>query len=187
MPSRIQITTPRLTLVGANDALLRAAIDGRSVLAKTLNATVSSEWPPEHLDEAALRWALDASENMPADAVWRMYLITLRSTLADPLAGIAPIAIGTCGFKGAPDCDGQVEVGYSIVPSHQRNGYATEATRALMALAYRHGARTVIAETYPELVASRRVMEKCGMVLGGEGSEPGVIRYAHHHDLIGQR
>ena len=183
MKSGIEITTLRLTLVGADGALLRAAIEGRGAVAEALNMTVAKEWPPEHLDEAALRWALNASENTPADAIWRMYFITL----VGKLGGIEPIAIGTCGFKGAPDRDNQVEVGYSIVPSYQRNGYATEATRALMALAYRHGARTVIAETYPELIASRRVMEKCGMVPVGEGSEPGVIRYAHHHDLIGQR
>ena len=156
-----------------------AAIAGRLALADALNATVPNEWPPEHLDEAALRWALDASEKMPMDAIWRMYFITLTVD--------AHIAIGTCGFKGAPDRDGQVEVGYGIVPSHQRNGYATEATRALMALVYRLGARTVIAETYPEPIASRRVMEKCGMVRVGDGSEPGVIRYAHRHDLVAQQ
>jgi RimJ/RimL family protein N-acetyltransferase len=35
----------------------------------------------------------------------------------------------------------------------------------------------VIAETYPELKPSIRVMEKNGLVYVDDGSEPGVIRY----------
>jgi ribosomal-protein-alanine N-acetyltransferase len=72
-----------------------------------------------------------------------------------------------------------VEVGYSLLPAYQNKGFATEATAALIAAAYRNGAKQVLAETLPHLIASRRVMEKCGMVFVGPGSEDGVIRYAH--------
>jgi [ribosomal protein S5]-alanine N-acetyltransferase len=35
----------------------------------------------------------------------------------------------------------------------------------------------IIAETFPELKPSIRIMEKCAMVFIGEGSEEGTIRY----------
>ncbi|MGH7232685.1 MAG: GNAT family N-acetyltransferase [Nitrospiraceae bacterium] len=46
------------------------------------------------------------------------------------------LTIGNGGFKGAPTADGTVELGYSILPEHQRHGCATEAVSTLVASAY---------------------------------------------------
>jgi RimJ/RimL family protein N-acetyltransferase len=71
-----------------------------------------------------------------------------------------------------------VEVGYSICPEYQRRGFASEATRALIAHAFASPQVTrVDAETLPELEPSISVMLKCGMRFLGPGSEPGTIRY----------
>lgn len=86
--------------------------------------------------------------------------------------------IGTAGYKGPPDPEGTVEVGYGIVRDRQRRGYASETVRGLLANAFvRAAVRRVIAETYPELAGSIGVLRKCGFRHVGEGSEPGVIRY----------
>ena len=170
MPARIEIATARLLLVGADAALLNAELAGREVLGSELGVTVPSHWPPKHMDEPAIRWMLALVERLPTDAPWRMYYILLPGTPS--------LVIGTCGYKGLPDTDGAVEIGYSVLNDHWRCGYASEAASALVASAWRHGAQQAIAETYPALTASRRVMEKCGMVLVGQGSEAGVIRYA---------
>jgi RimJ/RimL family protein N-acetyltransferase len=71
-----------------------------------------------------------------------------------------------------------VEVGYGIVRDQHRQGYASEATRGLLARAFASPEVTrVTAETYPELVGSIGVLRRCGFRFIGEGSEPGVIRY----------
>jgi [ribosomal protein S5]-alanine N-acetyltransferase len=168
--SLITIETPRLALLGADRDVLLAALDGTRALEESIDATVPADWPPEHLDEPTLYWMLDGLRSQPAETPWRMYLIVLNGERRE--------AIGTCGYKGPPDAEGMVEVGYSVVPSRQRQGYATEATTALVDLAIRHGARSVAAETFPELVASVRVMEKCGLTFIGPGSEARTIRYA---------
>ena len=174
MKHQIEIITPRLRLVGASVVLLRAQLVSDAALSAALNADVPSSWPPEHIDTAAIQWTLAQVQTLPDDAIWRMYYITLPST---PEA--AATAIGTCGFKAAPDALGMVELGYSVLPAYQRRGFASEATTALMDAAYAAGAREVVAETLPHLTASRRVMVKCGMQLRGPGSQEGVIRYAH--------
>jgi len=57
-----------------------------------------------------------------------------------------------------------------MLEAHQRNGYCTEAVKALIAWAFGHPAvQTVIAHTLPELAPSIRVMEKCGLSFAGEG------------------
>ena len=179
------LTTPRLTCVAGIDSLLRAALTSPAALAKNLSVAVPDAWPPEHIDDDAIRWMLKLSDQMPADCFWGMYFIVLQ----EPFNAPEPTLIGTCGYKGPPDKDGQVEIGYSLLGAFQRCGYASEAAMALIKNAYQNGARNVIAETLPHLTPSRRVMEKCGMVFVGDGAgagaEAGVIRYAHVRERQG--
>ncbi|MBD0327516.1 MAG: GNAT family N-acetyltransferase, partial [Pyrinomonadaceae bacterium] len=97
----------------------------------------------------------------------------------DDAPGSRAKAIGGCGFKGKPAADGTVEIGYSMLPEFQCAGYATEAAGALVRWAFSHAeVARVIAETYPELRPSIRVLEKNGFRFIGDGSEERVIRYA---------
>ena len=89
-----------------------------------------------------------------------------------------PTLIGFVSPKGPPDREGSVEVSYGIVASHQGQGYATEAMKALVDWICRDPrTRRIVAETLPQRGASIAVMEKCGMSFLGEGTEPGSIRY----------
>ena len=70
--------------------------------------------------------------------------------------------IGEIGFVGAPS-DGSVMIGYAIVPSARRQGYATEAIAALSewALAQPEVAE-VRAQTLPDNEASIRALLRAG-------------------------
>lgn len=164
------LQTPRLRLVAATPALLRAEGDGPAPFGALLNARVPAGWPPELYDDDARRWTLNAMESRPDAVGWWMYYVVLD--------GGDPELAGVCGYKGPPGEDGTVEVGYGILPAHRRRGYAVEATAALIARAFAVPSVTrVIAETLPELVPSIGVMEKLGFTFEGDGSEPGVIRF----------
>jgi ribosomal-protein-alanine N-acetyltransferase len=163
----VLIRTERLELVAATPDTVRAAIDDVPQMGRLLDATVSRDWPPELLDDDALRWTLEKLEDPSNDPAWWLYWVVLRAPRT---------LVGTAGFKGPP-ADGTVEVGYGIVGEFQRRGYASEATQGLIDFAFSRGAKQVIAETYPELLASIGVMTKCGMRFIGDGSEERVIRY----------
>ncbi|MGH7701955.1 MAG: GNAT family N-acetyltransferase, partial [Gemmatimonadales bacterium] len=61
---------------------------------------------------------------------------------------------------------------------HQGAGYASEAVAALSRWAFSHPeVSRVIAETYPELGASRRVLERNEFRLAGSGSEERLLRF----------
>jgi RimJ/RimL family protein N-acetyltransferase len=79
------------------------------------------------------------------------------------------VMIGICGFTGPPESDGVAEIAYSIAPTYQGKGYATEAAMALVEFASASGyVRTIRAHTLAEVDASTRVLEKCGFKKIGE-------------------
>jgi len=79
------------------------------------------------------------------------------------------LAIGDVGFHGPPDADGEVEVGYALVPAARGSGLATEATGLLVTWACEQpGVRRVSARVSPANAPSRRVLERLGFARDGE-------------------
>ncbi|MDE0584042.1 GNAT family N-acetyltransferase [Planococcus sp. A6] len=72
--------------------------------------------------------------------------------------------IGDAGFKGKPDDQKQVEIGYGLLERYWNKGYATEAMNALIEWALAHEeVEKVIAETDRDNQSSIRVLEKIKM------------------------
>jgi [ribosomal protein S5]-alanine N-acetyltransferase len=73
------------------------------------------------------------------------------------------------GCKARPDEQGQVEIGYGIIPAAQNKGYATEMARAFVDwLQAQPGVRRVTAECRVDNPGSMRVLEKSGFLRVGE-------------------
>jgi ribosomal-protein-alanine N-acetyltransferase len=71
--------------------------------------------------------------------------------------------IGWCGL-GTLDETSEVEVLYLLAQRYWRRGLATEAARASLRRGFEeHGMQEIIGLVHPENVASRRVLEKCGL------------------------
>jgi RimJ/RimL family protein N-acetyltransferase len=76
--------------------------------------------------------------------------------------------VGLCSYKNAPDPDGKVEIGFGIAASRRRQGHATRAVTALLAIAGNDPpVRMLFAETSIANVASQRVLEKSGFTRVG--------------------
>jgi RimJ/RimL family protein N-acetyltransferase len=86
-----------------------------------------------------------------------------RTTDSADFAGLG-LVVGGIGFHGDPDEEGRVEIGYGIVASQRRNGYATQALHRLVERARGLGAATLIAETERENEPSQGVLRKVGFV-----------------------
>jgi RimJ/RimL family protein N-acetyltransferase len=164
------IVTERLKIVPATLASTAAALEGREALAAELGVEVPSSWPPEYLDPAAFRFTIDRLREGPEQQGWWLHFVVLA---------VSGTLIGSAGYKGPPSPGGEVEVGYGIVHDRRRRGYASEVVRGLVGRAFSfRPVERVIGETLPELTASIGVLVKCGFRFAGEGSEPGVVRYA---------
>jgi len=77
------------------------------------------------------------------------------------------LVVGAIGLFWPPS-EGNLEIGYGIVPSRRGRGYAPEATRALAEFALTApGVHTVFANVELSNPASMRVLEKAGFHRGG--------------------
>jgi RimJ/RimL family protein N-acetyltransferase len=172
----LRLTAPRLTLVAATLAHLDAELaGGPAALGALLGVAVPASWPPGEYDRAALEFFHgQLAAGGPAAVGWYgWYALAGADTAAATL-------VGAGGFLGPPDAAGVAELGYSVAPEHQRQGYATELVTALVAHAWRQPAvRTLQAHTTLANVGSVRVLERAGFVRAGVGSTPEQVRYLH--------
>jgi ribosomal-protein-alanine N-acetyltransferase len=81
--------------------------------------------------------------------------------------------IGWCGVKHIPE-DGEYDLGYRFLEEHWGKGYATEAASAVCDFARRQlQGKRVVGKAMLDNRASRRVLEKIGLVYEGEIEEEG--------------
>jgi len=72
--------------------------------------------------------------------------------------------IGDIGFKGKPDSENIVEVGYGIVPAAQNKGFATEAVNEIIKWAFSTGTvKKIVAECLIDNISSIKVLKKLNM------------------------
>ena len=89
--------------------------------------------------------------------------------------------IGDCGLFLVEGRGPEVEVAYHFGKEWWGHGYATEAATACLGYGFREcGLQEIIAISYPQHTASRRVMEKSGMKYVGNARyyEIDVVKYS---------
>lgn len=166
--------TSRLDLIAATLAHVEAELDAPSQLSALLGAEVPDGWPPGEYDRDAQEFFRDCLERGGAEVVgWYGWYAIRRSKAESPAR-----VVGAGGFLGPPTPEGEVEIGYSLLPEARGQGFATELVRALLehALAHRE-VRRVVAHTADGNEASAAVLTRAGFSLAGPGAEPGHLRF----------
>lgn len=155
---RIEVSTGRLRLVALDSELARLQATDKAAFFAALDAEVEAAWPPISNDAPKLLEKLDLLSRSPHEAGWRGWVFLMGWT-----PGGLDRAVGTGGFHGPPDENGEIEIGYAMLPSFREQGMATEAVSGLVNWAFEHAeVQSVRARTYPHLYASCRVLEKTG-------------------------
>jgi len=166
------LETERLTIIAATPEMADSELSDRNKLESLVGAKFPLNWPPPLNDENSMKWFRDYLNSNPDEVGWVVWYICQK--MPDKTLHV----IGSCGFKGKADENGVLEIGYSIMEDQQKNGYAPEAIRALINWAFKNNdVKIIVAQTFPELIPSQKVLEKCGFKFTGNGYEDGTILY----------
>jgi RimJ/RimL family protein N-acetyltransferase len=167
----LTIRLDRLELIAATREMLEAEEDLER-LGQHLRAFVPANWPTPLYDSDARQYFLGVVRENPDAVGWTAWYILLLDDMGKrTLIG----AVGACGL---PDSDGKIVIGYSLLDQFHGKGYATEALRGFLDWAKRGPSlRKVVADTFPQLTPSIRVLEKNGFVRSGAGTDEGSIRF----------
>lgn len=167
----LRLRLNRLELIAATKELLEAE-PNREDFARALQAEVPTNWPTPLYDDDARQFFLRVvSENLEAVGWTAWYILLPGEQGGTTLIG----AVGACGL---PDDDGRIIIGYSLLDQFHGRGYATEALRGFLDWVRPHPRlQTAVADTFPHLAASIRVLEKNGFVRRGAGADEGSIRF----------
>ncbi len=155
--SAVMIQTRRLNLLPLTLADLQTILKSTAALEERLSLPLSTEMLVGNAHRAIAMKISKMESTHPQLHPWYTYwLIIIRNI---------PLGVGMVGFKGSPDANGSVEIGYGIDPAYQRLGYMTEAVRGMVAWAFTDPNCKVITATLttPENIASHRVLQKVGM------------------------
>jgi [ribosomal protein S5]-alanine N-acetyltransferase len=154
------IHTPNLTLQSCTIPHLQALIEGASAFESKFGVKVVEgylEFPE------ALPYSLKQLQS-GAPETWMSYLFIHTADHA---------LIGMGGYKGAPDTEGMVEIGYGIAPAYRGRGYAREAAQGMIDYAFRQPAvEKVWAHALAEPNASVAVLKRCGLTMIEELEDP---------------
>jgi len=135
----------------------------RLVLAPLDTSGIDAPDRPTDWPEAGLADALRELCRQAGDSAWRPWLLRF------PEGAV----VGDAGFKGPPDDDGVVEMGWYIRPSHRGRGLASEAIRALIDWALTERARAFRAEIHRDNAPSLRAAARAGFrPMDGDGGDP---------------
>jgi len=149
------IQSNRLDLVSMSPTFIEAVLAGdRANAEATAGLTLPPDWPDEH-DSRFLRRRLDQMRGDPSSQQWLVRAMVLRAR--------GRSMVGHIGFHGSPETVGRAEMGYTVMPNHRRQGYATEAALAQMDWATReHGVHRFFVSIAPDNTSSLAMAAKLG-------------------------
>jgi len=154
----LTLRTPRLELVPFEPAAISQLIAGdRAAAEVTLGAMLPQEFPTADDLAGFLPIQLHRMQESPNRRDWMARLMI--SNKHD--------IIGHCGFHGPPEVIGRAEIGYTVFTPHRGQGFAKEASKALVDWAFAQGEPEVYASVAPSNQPSLAVVRSLGFTQVG--------------------
>ncbi len=107
----LHLKTARLVMVPFTVELMQAVLHDRATLSAMLDAQVPDQWPEPDFAEM-LQFEAERLAQNPERGEWMGVIIRQAERTV----------IGDMGFKGGPNEEGTVEIGYSIIPADRGQG-----------------------------------------------------------------
>lgn len=148
------ISTERLILIPVTYNITKGLANGNVTELERSGLKTNGRWPRQDTMDILpfVNKAFEKNEDATGFEFWMM-------VLKDNM-----MVIGDIGFKGVPDDNGDVEIGYGIIEEEQRKGYGFEALKAMIDWAFSQDeVKSVKADCLIDNIPSIRILQKAGM------------------------
>ena len=124
-------------------------------LEKNLNSTYCAEKVDGILKDVILSQLILGLSDSPNN--WNWYTCWFLIRKSDKKI------IGILSFKGIPNSNGEVNIGYALAEEFRHKGYMTQAVLAICKWAKQHKeVKSIIAETKTDNYSSQKLLKRCG-------------------------
>ncbi len=161
----------RLTLIANDAALAELQVENVQGFYERIGALAASSWPPEPFDADGLQWVRSSLQTDPDGEGWYGWIL-----LADTGENRKRL-VGAAVLVGRPDFDGEVELGFGLLPEAKGQGFARDAVKAVVDWALSNGAERIIVHFAKDDDGSARTLGHAGFVDTNETPYPGVARW----------
>lgn len=145
--------TDRLMIVPLTMDMIKSIINRDLVVITNLGFVLHEQWPSKDT----------------LDLLRYLYRSDLVDISGFEVWGIVKkadgIIIGDIGFKGEPNDEGLIEIGYGLVADERQKGYGTEALNTMCKWAKDNvRVKGIIAESLIDNIPSNKMLQKVGMI-----------------------
>ncbi|GAA4307765.1 GNAT family N-acetyltransferase [Nibribacter koreensis] len=120
MPS-LEIVTSRLCLLPFTQEICQQVLAGEYTALEHTGITPAPGWPDEETLDT-LPKILKNLAKVPAPTGFESWMVLKKENMT---------LIGDASFKGVPNPNGEVDLGYGIIAAEQQKGYGLEVAQAL--------------------------------------------------------
>jgi ribosomal-protein-alanine N-acetyltransferase len=148
------IVTDRLIIIPITHSIACSILNRDTKAFDKMGVNLNGKWPVQDTLDILnfIKDTLSPDDEVNGFDVW---MIVKKENMT---------AIGDAGFKGEPDENGAIEIGFGISEDEHRNGYGYEAASALINWASQNDTVKVIkADCLLDNLPSIKLLEKCGM------------------------
>lgn len=157
------IETERLKLIPLSLEQLKCSLEDLAQLGAALNLNFASDLINEPVTNAiTMKIEKMAEVDESAHPFFTYWLMAIREQ---------SLGVGFIGYKGSPDENCEIEIGYGISSECRNKGYTTEAAIGLIDWAFQDSAvQTITAiNVLKSNIPSIRILEKLGFEIFDEG------------------
>lgn len=149
-----RIYSDRLIFIPFTLAIATSILDGNLEVLEILGLKIDEDWPDKESIET-LPKIIKNLELVEEPTGFESWMIIKQDNMA---------VIGDAGFKGKPNANGEVDIGYSIIEKEQKRGYGFETAKKLTDWAFsQQEVKFITASCLINNIASARILEKLGM------------------------
>ncbi|WP_439881235.1 GNAT family N-acetyltransferase [Pontibacter sp. MBLB2868] len=148
------IHTERLVLIPFTLPVADALLQGEVGILRKIGLLPTPYWP----DQEAIETLPKIIKNLKLvhePTGFESWMVVLKSNMT---------VIGDAGFKGLPNADGEVDIGYAIIKQEHKKGYGMEVANGLAEWAFLQPVtKAITAKCLIGNTASARILHKLGL------------------------